>query len=91
MVAIKKLEKQQEKEDNKHRPGVTMSKPDKPIRTVNVEAGTDNCRDVLHQFRFDARPIADPPKDWYSQRMQIVRTDKLRNPNVSHSERRGWD
>jgi hypothetical protein len=83
-MKLKKLQDKTRKDEEDRAPGVAISKPDKPIRTVNVTAGTDNATDVLHDVRFALRPITTPPKEWWVKRMQKKRKDSPSNPSVSH-------
>ena len=61
-----------------------MTKPDKPFKVIKVEAGEDDGKEVLHESRFTLRPVATPPSKWFSSRVQKVRADRPRNPNVTH-------
>ena len=83
-MKMKKLQDKTKKDDEDRTPGVAISKPDKPIRTVNVTAGVDNATDLLHDVRFLLRPIIKPPKDWWVAKMQKKRKDSPSNPSVSH-------
>ena len=73
-----------EEREEKGLSGITMTKPDKPLKVVKVEAGEDDGKEVLHESRFSCRPVAAPPGKWFAKRVQKVRKDRPRNPNVTH-------
>ena len=81
-----KLRKLQDsnKEEDERAPGVSISKPDKPMRTVHVSAGPDNATDILHPDRFRMRPVIAPPKGWWVANMEKKRKDAPSNPNVAY-------
>ena len=60
-MKLRELQDKQKKDDEKDHTGIAVSKPDKPFQVIKIEAGEDNCRDVLHPCRFRLRPPADPP------------------------------
>ena len=82
-MKLKKLQVKTKKSEDDRTPGVAISKPDKPIKMVNVAAGTDNATDVLHDVRFSLRPITVPPKKWWIEKMEKKRKDSPCNPSVS--------
>lgn len=66
-MKLKKLQNNTKKEDEEKAPGVSISRPVKPIKTVNIAAGTDNATTILHEARFKLRPIMSPPKKWWEK------------------------
>ena len=78
------MQDKQKRDDEKTFPGIAVAKPDKPFKVVQVAAGEDNAKDILHDARFELRPVAAPPAKWYAARVQKMRKDRPRNPNVSH-------
>ena len=85
-MKLKKLQDESKKEEDERIPGVSISKPDKPIKPiklVTVPAGTDNATTILHVSRFTLRPPMCPPKDYWLENMQKKRKDSPANPSVA--------
>ena len=85
-MKLRKLQDKSKKDEEERAPGVSISKPDKAIKIVNIPAGTDNTSTILHELRFTLRPIVDPPKTggWWVAKMQKKRKDVPSNPNVTY-------
>ena len=82
-MKMRKLQDKNKKDEEERAPGVSISKPDKPIKMVNVLAGKDDATTILHASRFTLRPIASPPKSYWVANMQKKRKDAPANPSVA--------
>lgn len=78
ILGMKTFEAASKQQETKDMIGTKMAKLDANVKEVIVKEGKDNCRDILHDDRWNLRPILEHPKKWY-HRVKVKWPEVIRN------------